>query len=114
MNIAWMAWTPVTAAFFTFIVLMLISMTIWQIISPSIARRGFLPLVTTRGRPSVHKPSGQRLHPSGLAGPDGSGRLDRYHDIRLLSCHRHALGLRSGHLRGGWRRAEAAFWGLLE
>ena len=49
MEIGWMAWTPVTAAFFTFIVLMLIGMTVWQILSPSIARRGFLPIVTTRG-----------------------------------------------------------------
>ena len=49
MEIGWMAWTPVTAAFFTFIVLMLIGMTVWQIMSPSIARRGFLPIVTTRG-----------------------------------------------------------------
>lgn len=49
MDIGWMAWTPVTAAFFSFIVLMLIGMTVWQILSPSIARRGFLPIVTTRG-----------------------------------------------------------------
>lgn len=49
MNIGWMAWTPVTAAFFGFIVLMLAGMTVWQIVSPSIARRGFLPIVTTRG-----------------------------------------------------------------
>lgn len=49
MDIGWMAWTPVTAGFFIFIVLMLITMTVWQIVSPSIARRGLLPLVTTRG-----------------------------------------------------------------
>lgn len=46
---AWMAWTLPTALFFSIIVLILISMTIWEIKSPSIARRGFLPLVTTRG-----------------------------------------------------------------
>lgn len=49
MNLEWMAWTPVTAGFFTFIVLMLIGMTIWEIASPTVARRGFLPLTTTRG-----------------------------------------------------------------
>ena len=49
MNIDWMAWTPVTASFFGFIVLMLAGMTVWQILSPSIARRGLLPIVTTRG-----------------------------------------------------------------
>jgi predicted small integral membrane protein len=49
MDIGWMAWTPVTAAFFTFIALMLVCMTIWQVVSPTVARRGLLPLVTTRG-----------------------------------------------------------------
>ncbi len=46
---SWMAWTPITAAFFTIIVLMLIGMTIAQIKIPTVERRGFLPLVTTRG-----------------------------------------------------------------
>ena len=45
----WMVWTVPTAIFFTVIVLMLISMTIWQIKAPSIERRGFLPMRTTRG-----------------------------------------------------------------
>ena len=45
----WMVWTGPTAIFFSVIVLMLISMTIWQIKSPSIERRGFLPIATTRG-----------------------------------------------------------------
>jgi predicted small integral membrane protein len=44
-----MAWTPVTAGFFICIALMLIGMGIWQAVSPTIPRRGFLPLVTTRG-----------------------------------------------------------------
>ncbi len=49
MNMEWMAWTPVTASFFSFIVLMLLTMTVWQVISPCVARKGFLPIVTTRG-----------------------------------------------------------------
>lgn len=49
MNLEWMAWTPVTAGFFITIVLILIGMTIWEIVSPNVARRGFLPLTTTRG-----------------------------------------------------------------
>lgn len=49
MNLEWMAWTPVTAGFFITIVLILICMTIWEIKSPCVARRGFLPLTTTRG-----------------------------------------------------------------
>ena len=46
---AWMAWTPPIALFFIGIVLMLIGMTIWQVRSPSIERKGFLPIPTTRG-----------------------------------------------------------------
>ncbi|NJN48175.1 MAG: DUF2160 domain-containing protein [Candidatus Competibacteraceae bacterium] len=45
----WMAWTLPTALFFTAIILMLIGMTVWQLASPTIERRGFLPIATTRG-----------------------------------------------------------------
>lgn len=45
----WMAWTPVTAVFFSAVVLMLAAMTAWQMASPTVPRRGLLPLVTTRG-----------------------------------------------------------------
>jgi predicted small integral membrane protein len=45
----WMAWTPPVALFFVAILLMLAGMTLWQIRSPSIARKGFLPIPTTRG-----------------------------------------------------------------
>ncbi len=46
---SWMAWTTEIAVFFTSVVLMLIGMTIWQIRSPSIERKGWLPIPTTRG-----------------------------------------------------------------
>jgi predicted small integral membrane protein len=46
---SWMAWTLEVAVFFIFVVLMLIGMTIWQLRSPSIERKGFLPISTTRG-----------------------------------------------------------------
>ena len=49
MDLEWMAWTPVTAGFFIVIGLMLLGMGIWQYISPTIERRGFLPINTTRG-----------------------------------------------------------------
>ncbi|SMC26036.1 Predicted small integral membrane protein [Desulfacinum hydrothermale DSM 13146] len=49
MNLEWMAWTLPTAIFFVVIALMLVGMTIWQILSPSVPRRGFLPIETTRG-----------------------------------------------------------------
>ena len=46
---SWMAWTTEVAVFFISVVLMLIGMTIWQMRSPSVERRGFLPIPTTRG-----------------------------------------------------------------
>ena len=49
LTLAWMEWTLPTAIFFIAIFLILIAMTIWQSISPSIERRGFLPIPTTPG-----------------------------------------------------------------
>lgn len=46
---SWMAWTLEIAVFFISVVLMLIGMTLWQMKSPSIERKGFLPIPTTRG-----------------------------------------------------------------
>lgn len=45
----WMAWTLPVAVFFTCIGLMLVGMTIWEIKSPTVLRKGFLPIATTRG-----------------------------------------------------------------
>jgi len=45
----WMAWTTPVAVFFCSIVLMLIGMTVWELKSPTVERKGFLPIVTTRG-----------------------------------------------------------------
>lgn len=49
MTLVWMEWTKPTAIFFLVIFLILVAMTIWQTLAPSIPRRGFLPLVTTPG-----------------------------------------------------------------
>lgn len=45
----WMAWTLPTAAFFTAVGLVLLGMTLWELRAPGVARRGWLPIVTTRG-----------------------------------------------------------------
>jgi len=45
----WMAWTLPVAVFFTSIVLMLVGMTVWELKSPTVLRKGFLPMETTRG-----------------------------------------------------------------
>lgn len=46
---AWMSWTKEIAIFFSCIFLMLVGMTVWELISPNIERKGFLPIRTTRG-----------------------------------------------------------------
>ena len=45
----WMVWTTPVAVFFTWIALMLVCMTVWELKSPTVERKGFLPLATTRG-----------------------------------------------------------------
>jgi predicted small integral membrane protein len=45
----WMAWTLPVAVFFIGIVLMLVGMTLWELKSPTVLRKGFLPIATTRG-----------------------------------------------------------------
>ena len=46
---AWMAWTLPVAVFFVCIVLMLVGMTLWEVKSPTVMRKGLLPIATTRG-----------------------------------------------------------------
>ena len=45
----WMAWTLSTGIFFATIATMLVGMTVWEVVSPTVQRRGFLPISTTRG-----------------------------------------------------------------
>jgi predicted small integral membrane protein len=45
----WMAWTVPTALFFGAIATLLLAMTAWQVLSPSVERRGMMPMPTTRG-----------------------------------------------------------------
>lgn len=47
--VAWMYWNPASGVFFGSLLLVLIGMTFWDIARPSVARRGFLPIPTTRG-----------------------------------------------------------------
>jgi predicted small integral membrane protein len=49
MDLEWMAWTAPTAGFFVVIALLLAAYTVWGLRSPSLPRRGVLPMVTTRG-----------------------------------------------------------------
>ncbi len=45
----WMAWTTPTAIFFVGIFAVLGANAAWSIRSPSLRRKGFLPIATTRG-----------------------------------------------------------------
>ncbi|MFB4393502.1 MULTISPECIES: DUF2160 domain-containing protein [unclassified Pseudomonas] len=45
----WMAWTLPTALFFAAVGLLLTCMTVLELRRPCLERRGFLPIVTTRG-----------------------------------------------------------------
>ena len=45
----WMVWTTPVAVFFSCIVLALAGMTVWELKSPTLSRKGFLPMQTTRG-----------------------------------------------------------------
>ena len=49
LTLEWMEWTVPTAIFCSTIILTVIAMTIWQTVSPSLERRGFLPIPTTPG-----------------------------------------------------------------
>ena len=45
----WMSWTRPSAMFFAIIIGMLGVMLVWELVSPTIERKGFLPMPTTRG-----------------------------------------------------------------
>ncbi|HEX2688577.1 MAG TPA: DUF2160 domain-containing protein [Kofleriaceae bacterium] len=45
----WMAWTVPSAVFFAVIIGCLVALLLWELLSPTVMRRGFLPMPTTRG-----------------------------------------------------------------
>lgn len=49
MDLSWMQWTWPTAAFLILLALGLTVMTVWDMRSPSVKRKGFLPIPFTRG-----------------------------------------------------------------
>lgn len=49
MSLDWMYWTKPTAIFFIILFLMIMGMLVWELVSPTIERRGFLRIPTTRG-----------------------------------------------------------------
>jgi predicted small integral membrane protein len=68
-----MAWTVPTALFFAAVAVALLIMSVWEIRSPAVPRRGFLPMVTTRGdRFFITLLTSAYLHAAWLALSDGS------------------------------------------
>lgn len=49
MDLSWMEWTPLTTKLFIAVIAILAAMTVWDLISPSARRKGFLPIGFTRG-----------------------------------------------------------------
>lgn len=47
--LGWMVWTTPTAVFFLVIAALLAIMTLWEVLVPTVERKGFLPVLTTRG-----------------------------------------------------------------
>jgi predicted small integral membrane protein len=96
----WMAWTLPVAVFFCCIVLMLIAMTVWELKSPTVMRKGFLPIATTRGdRLFVGLLSAAYLN---LA------FVDQLRNFDVVACARDAQGLAfstnaPGRHLPGWR-----------
>lgn len=45
----WMYWTWPSAIFFIVLFMAIIGLTVWDVFSPGIKRKGFLPIATTRG-----------------------------------------------------------------
>lgn len=46
----WMLWVEPTAIFFSLVAVMLIGMTVWELVQPTVERKGLLlPMPTTRG-----------------------------------------------------------------
>ena len=46
---SWMAWTLPTATFFGAIIASLLAMTLFELWRPTVRRKGWLPMATTRG-----------------------------------------------------------------
>jgi predicted small integral membrane protein len=45
----WMAWTGPSAIFFAIIIGAIVALLIWELVSPTVERKGKLPMPTTRG-----------------------------------------------------------------
>lgn len=48
-NLGWMYWTTPSALVFVVLFVAIVGMGVWDRFSPGYARKGFLPMVTTRG-----------------------------------------------------------------
>ena len=93
MSLDWMYWTVPTAIFFITIFLMIAGMFVWELVSPTIERRGFLQVPTTRGTRFLYWIAGNGLYPPGLARAYGGEPVVGPSLFSGLDIHRDALGI---------------------
>ena len=80
MGLEWMYWTLPTAIFFTTIFLMICGMLVWELVSPTIERRGFSDDSDHPRDEIFFGVARQCLYPSRVARIHGFGAVD----LRLL------------------------------
>ena len=95
MDLTWMAWTWPTAAFFAFIALCLVAMTVWELASPGgHPRHGILGLDTTRGDRLFISLLGSAYIFLALARDRGPALVGRARDLAGVRRLRVPLGVR--------------------
>jgi hypothetical protein len=73
---------------------MIAGMLVWELVSPTIERRGFLKIPTT-GDALFCRFAGHRLYPSGLARAHGFEFVVCDAHFSRLDIYRHALGIKT-------------------
>jgi hypothetical protein len=94
MSFEWMYWTVPTAIFFITIFLMIAGMLVWELVSPTVERRGFLMDPDHAGNALFCRFAGHRLYPSGLARTHGFEFVVCDAHFSRMDIYRHALGIK--------------------
>jgi predicted small integral membrane protein len=94
MTFEWMYWTVPTAIFFSTIFLMIAGMLVWELVCPTVERRGFLKIPTTRGtRFFVGLLGTAYIHLAWLGLTDLICGCDAH--FSRMDIYRHALGIKT-------------------
>ena len=95
--LTWMYWTPEVAIFFGCIVVMLAGMTVWEIRSPTVERKGFLPIAHHAWRPALYRTADCRVHQSRVDRHQRGKRerVARFRGIDARAADRHVERMNS-------------------